>query len=172
MLGLERAMAVSRRASSKVLVGLPTRGVGELPLSLGDVNVEGSIFAIIDQRFLFGVLGASAVSFGPESSMSGFVIVTSDERRFEGVGGVLAPFIPVAGCTIPSNPTKRLAAVIWLSLRIMTKRRPGAGRHGADRGGRARAFSAVSLKNRNFAQLVFNRIRTVQNILLHFVSSG
>ncbi len=71
--GRERAKAVSRRASSRVLVGLvvrPEAGGGAV-LGSGVEKVEGSILPINVQRFLLGVLdggGASAVNFGVAGS--------------------------------------------------------------------------------------------------------
>jgi len=65
------------------------------------------------------------VSFGPESLIvSSLDKLISDETRLDGVGGFLEF---AAWFIIPSNPTRRLAAVAWLSLRIMISRRPGAG---------------------------------------------
>lgn len=74
--GRARASAVSRRASSRVLVGLVVRmgAWGGDVLGSGVEKVEGSILPMNVQRFLFGVLdgeGLSAVSFG--SVMSGAV---------------------------------------------------------------------------------------------------
>jgi hypothetical protein len=67
--GRERAKAVSRRASSRVLVGLVVRpeAGGDDVLESEVENVDGSILPMNVQRFLFGVLegeGVSAVSFG------------------------------------------------------------------------------------------------------------
>jgi len=63
--GRERASAVSRRASSRVLVGLVVRG-GEV-VGGSEEKVEGRILPMNVQRFLFGVVegeGVSDVSFG------------------------------------------------------------------------------------------------------------
>ena len=63
--GRERESAVSRRASSRVLVGLVVRG-GDV-FGDSEVKVEGKILPMKVQRFLFGVLegeGVSGVNFG------------------------------------------------------------------------------------------------------------
>lgn len=63
--GRERASAVSRRASSRVLVGLVVRG-GEV-VGGSEEKVEGKILPMNVQRFLFDVVegeGVSDVSFG------------------------------------------------------------------------------------------------------------
>lgn len=63
--GLARAKAVSRRASSRVFVGLVVRG-GEV-VGESEEKVEGRILPMKVHRFLFGVLegeGVSEVSFG------------------------------------------------------------------------------------------------------------
>jgi len=61
--GRERAIAVSRRASSRVLVGLVVRGCG-VELASAVVKVPGSILPMNVQRFLLGAPVGSAVSFG------------------------------------------------------------------------------------------------------------
>jgi hypothetical protein len=78
--GRERASAVSRRASSRVLVGLVVRG-GEVVGDSGE-KVEGRILPMNVQRFLFGVLDGevvSEVSFG--MLMSAVVPSLSEECR-------------------------------------------------------------------------------------------
>jgi hypothetical protein len=78
--GRERASAVSRRASSRVLVGLVVRG-GEV-VGDSEAKVEGRILPMNVQRFLFGVLegeGESDVSFGV--SMSAVMPSLSEECR-------------------------------------------------------------------------------------------
>lgn len=74
---LERARAVSRRASSRVLVGDVPR-VGDVETSL---KVDGNILPMKDQRFLLGVVGKSVVSFGVVSVVSSLVRAPSDEWR-------------------------------------------------------------------------------------------
>jgi hypothetical protein len=85
--GRARASAVSRRASSRVLVGLVVRfeASGDV-LGSGVEKVEGSILPMNVQRFLFGVLdgdGASAVSFGAvmSAAVSSLESVASEEWR-------------------------------------------------------------------------------------------
>ena len=78
--GRARESAVSRRASSRVLVGLVVRG-GEV-VGGSEVKVEGRIFPMKVQRFLFGVLdgdGVSGVNFGV--LMSAVVSSLSEECR-------------------------------------------------------------------------------------------
>ena len=71
-------------------------------------KVDGSILPMKVQRFLLGVVGESVVSLGLEiSPISNFDSVTSEERRFETAGA----FVVSPGAIIPSNPTKRFAAV-------------------------------------------------------------
>jgi len=63
--GRERESAVSRRASSRVLVGLVVRG-GDV-FGDSEAKVEGKILPMKVQHFLFGVLegeGVSGVNFG------------------------------------------------------------------------------------------------------------
>ena len=111
-----RAIAVSRRASSSVLVGLELR-IGELEPS--DENVDGSILPMKDHLLLLGVFGASIVSFGTElSAVSSFESVARDWR-------LLLP--DEREGMMPSKPRKRLVAGDWLSFRMMRRRRPGAG---------------------------------------------
>ena len=99
--GRVRASAVSRRASSRVLVGLVVRGgeaVGE-----SEEKVEGRILPMKVQRFLLGVLdgeGVSGVSFGVlKSAVSSF----RDEYRLYAVFCVV-PGVAWAGVTMPSKP--------------------------------------------------------------------
>jgi hypothetical protein len=108
--GRARASAVSRRASSRVLVGLVVRG-GEV-VGDSEEKVEGRIFPMKVQRFLLGVLdgeGVSGVSFGLLMS----VVVSSlrDEFRLEAAGGGVTVVV-LAGVTMPSKPRKRLEAGI------------------------------------------------------------
>jgi hypothetical protein len=86
--GRDLAIAVSRRASSRVwvLVGLPRPLVGDEAAVSTDAEAreEGSILPIKVQRFLFGpvVDGESAVSLGlAESAVSSFVRPASEECR-------------------------------------------------------------------------------------------
>jgi hypothetical protein len=82
--GLERARAISRRASSSVLVGLlPRLLVGEEELESGVVeNVEGRILPMKVQRFLLVAEDESAVSFGIAlSAVSSFASVVREEWR-------------------------------------------------------------------------------------------
>jgi hypothetical protein len=74
---LDRAKAVSLRASSRVLVGLVPL-VGDVDASL---KVDGNILPMKDQRFLLGVVGESVVSFGVVSVVSSLVRAPSDEWR-------------------------------------------------------------------------------------------
>ena len=114
--GLVRAIAVSRRASSRVLVGLEPR-VTEFESSVE--NVEGSILPINVHLLLLGVLGASIVSFGTElSAVSSFGSVAREWR-------LLVP--EEREGMIPSKPRKRFVAGDWLSFRMIRSRRPGAG---------------------------------------------
>lgn len=99
--GRERLSAVSRRASSRVLVGLVVRGGEEVGES--EEKVEGRILPIKVQRFLFGVLdeeGVSSVSFGLSKSI---VSSLRDECRLYAVFCVV-PDVVWAGVTTPSNP--------------------------------------------------------------------
>lgn len=95
--GRARASAVSRRASSRVLVGLAVRfwaGGGDV-LGSGVEKVEGSILPMNVQRFLFGVLdgeGESAVSFGAVMS----AVVSILERLGNEEWRLLA-----VGCVVP-----------------------------------------------------------------------
>jgi hypothetical protein len=103
--GRARASAVSRRASSRVLVGLIVRG-GEV-VGDSEEKVEGRILPMKVQRFLLGVLdgeGVSGVNFGLLMS----VVVSSlrDELRLYVVGGMVTGIV-WAGVTIPSKPRKR-----------------------------------------------------------------
>jgi hypothetical protein len=99
--GRVRASAVSRRASSRVLVGLVVRGgeaVGE-----SEEKVEGRILPMKVQRFLFGVLdgeGVSGVSFGVLKSA---VSSLRDKCRLYAVFCVV-PGVVWAGVTMPSKP--------------------------------------------------------------------
>lgn len=81
--GRERAIAVSRRASSSVLVGLgPPLWVGDDEPSVVFEKVEGIIFPIRVHRFLLGVVGESVVSLGVEASaVSSFEREARDECR-------------------------------------------------------------------------------------------
>lgn len=88
-----------------------------------------------------------------------------EERRFEDVDCVLLE----AG-RIPSKPRKRLVEGACVSLRIMRRRRPGAGRHGIVDGGSLCEISAACLRYRWCAQLDFKRYDTIENILLKCVS--
>lgn len=99
--GRERASAVSRRASSRVLVGLVVRGGEEVGES--EEKVEGRILPMKVQRFLFGVLdeeGVSGVSFGLLKSVVSSLRV---ECRLYAVICVV-PGVVLAGVTMPSNP--------------------------------------------------------------------
>lgn len=61
--GRARASAVSRRASSRVLVGLEMRGCSALSWLI--VRADGSILPMNVQRFLLGApIGGSFVSLG------------------------------------------------------------------------------------------------------------
>ena len=98
--GRVRANAVSRLASSRVLVGLDPL-VGEEEPSFVVINVEGSIFPMKVHLFLLGVVG-SAVSFGSELSVvSSFVSAAREWRLDWGVAAVPDK----DGARIPSNPT-------------------------------------------------------------------
>lgn len=113
--GREREIAVSRRASSRFLVGLETRGcsAGE-GVSWVEVMAEGSILPMKVHRFLFGTaLGGSLASFGELV----FVVSTlfkldSEECLLYAVGWVV-PGVTCADVvlTIPSKPRNGLAAV-------------------------------------------------------------
>jgi len=73
---LDRARAVSRLASSRVLVGL----VGEEPPSAVVLKVDGSILPMIDHLFLLGVVGKSVLNFGlAVSAVSSFESALSEE---------------------------------------------------------------------------------------------
>lgn len=92
------------------------------------MNVDGSILPMKVQRFLLGVVGMSLVSFGVFSVVSSLVRPAKD-CRLEAVdltGGEIEDALNGDDIT-PSNPRKRLEAGAWLSLRIMRRRRPGAG---------------------------------------------
>ena len=82
-LGRERASAVSRRASSSVLVGLdPRLCVGDEEPSVPVMKVDGSILPMNVHRFLFVVVGKSVVSFGVDmSAVSSFERVAREECR-------------------------------------------------------------------------------------------
>jgi len=73
---LDRAKAVSLRASSRVFVGFVPL-VGEVVPSL---KVDGNILPMKDHLFLFGVVGKSVVNFGV-SDVSSFVRAPSEEWR-------------------------------------------------------------------------------------------
>ena len=123
--GLDRARAVSRRASSRVLVGLtPRLFIGDEGLKSGLVaNVEGSILPINVQRFLLGE--ESAVSFGfALSAVSDFANVVSKECRLYDVFCV-DPGVLEEGR--PSKPKNKFVGGDWMSFRRITRRRPGAG---------------------------------------------
>ncbi len=129
--GRDRAIAVWRRASSRVLVGLDVRGSAGCDSGVVVVvKVEGSILPMNVQRFLLGAVGGESVgSFGELSVGSDFVVERAGrDCRFDAVG-VLPPDKPCDEdeLTRPSNPRNRLAAGIWLSLRMIRRRRPGAG---------------------------------------------
>jgi hypothetical protein len=81
--GRERASAVSRRASSRVFVGLdPRLWVGDEEPSVPVAKVEGSILPMNVHRLLFVVVGESVVSFGADASaVSSFERVARDECR-------------------------------------------------------------------------------------------
>jgi len=129
--GRLRARAVSFRASSRALVGLVflLLFADEGGVASGEVlNVDGRILPINVQRFLLGVVGVSLVSFGVFSVVSSLVRPAKD-CRLEAVGlagGEIEDALDEDDIT-PSNPRKRLEAGDWLSLRIMRRRRPGAG---------------------------------------------
>jgi hypothetical protein len=135
--GLVRAKAVSRRASSKVRVGLSVRLVLDANASgsVPAVKFAGSILPMKVQRFLPGVLDPSEVSFGSPSTVS--TLVSRDDWRLKAVGPRAAD-----AAISPSNPRKILATGAWLSFRMMRRRRPGAGKQGKVDGGRVRVFSA------------------------------
>lgn len=136
----------------RVLVGAVARGSdGE-----GVVREAGSTLFIrrLDQRFLFG--GAATADAG---SLVDFGGVESVGVEFAaGIGGSggrdcrlflgRMPDRPWGELTIPSKPRNILAGAIWLSLRMMRRRLPGAGLHGDVDGGRTFACSAALLRNK------------------------
>lgn len=79
--GLDRARAISRRASSRFLVGLdPLLCAGDVEQSVAVEEVEGSILPMNVQRHLFEGVGESVVSFGAvASAMSSLGTVTMAE---------------------------------------------------------------------------------------------
>jgi len=111
--GLERAMAVWRRASSRVLVGLPNRGSDAGEGSGVDVKFAGSIFPMKVQRFLLGALGESVPSLRLFSAWSDLASAGGGrDCRFEDFG--ISPDSPCedAELTIPSKPRNMLAVGI------------------------------------------------------------
>ena len=111
--GRDRAMAVWSRASSRVLVGLPTRGSDADGGSGVDVKVPGSIFPMNVHRFLLGALGESVPSLRLFSVLSDLVTVGGRrDCRFEDFG--IRPDSPCedAELTIPSKPRNMLAVGI------------------------------------------------------------
>lgn len=115
-----------------------------------DVNVDGSILPINDQRFLFGVVGSeSTPAFAAVSVVSALVVEGGGrDCRFDGEGCKPDRPCDEDELTIPSKPRNRLAAGIWLSFRIISRRLPGAGWQGAVDGGRILVFSAACFRKR------------------------
>ena len=116
--------AVSRRASSSVFVGEVARllegdtGVGE---SNGE-NVLGIIFPTILHLFFDAAGGKlSGVSLGSWESLSSFVSAVSECLTDGGDGALFGEVV------MPSKPRKMFACGARLSLRIIRRRRPGAG---------------------------------------------
>ncbi len=99
--GRERASAVSRRASSRVLVGLVVRGGEEVGES--EEKEAGRILPMKVQRFLFGVLDGEAVSGVSFGLLKSIVSSLRDECRLYAVFCVV-PGVVWAGVTMPSKP--------------------------------------------------------------------
>jgi hypothetical protein len=94
--GRDRAKAVSRRASSRVLVGLePRLGSGDVLPGSGVEKDDGRILPMNVHRFLLGVpFGESAVSFGFSlSAPSSFEREESEDWRLYDVCCVV-PVVP------------------------------------------------------------------------------
>ena len=116
-----RARAVSRRASSSVLVGLEAF-IGTPWLS-DTVSVDGSIFPIKDHLLLGPEAEASVVSVGTELSAEMVLGTVASEWRLFAKSWA----VPDCDGMIPSKPKKRLEDGECSSFRIMRRRRPGAG---------------------------------------------
>lgn len=137
-----RARAVSFRASSRGCLGLVLVTAG------GESEVdknEGNKRPMKDWRLLFGVVGAS-MRTSATPSVSNFVRATMELRLLAGGGGGTT----LAGSAaeddiVPSKPRNVLGALV--SLRMISKRRPGAGLQEAVEGGSFLVFSAACLRN-------------------------
>lgn len=145
--GRARDKAVSFRASSRDFVG-----VADLAdeVDSGEVERDGNSLPMNVHLFLVGVMAVSAAGLGDSSSLiSSLDGSATRDCRLCALDALLG--IPEAldlRDTRPSKPTKRPGAGNWLSLRIMRRRRPGAGWHGVVDGGSKWESSAFCLKNR------------------------
>jgi len=161
-----RARAVSLRASSSVLVGLEPF-VGELELSDME-SVDGSIFPINDHLLLGAEAEESIVSFGGEFSVVPILETLASEWRLFAKSWAVPDWEGI----MPSKPKKRFGDGECSSLRMMRRRRPGAGWQGAVEGGEVWPVSAAFLKSRYCAQLDFRRVYAVEKIFLARVSNN
>jgi hypothetical protein len=124
--GRERAAAVAWRTCSRGVIGLC--GEGEefgCPVKSGVLN--GIILPRRLQRFLEFAEGSAGMLKSEELERTR---PASNELRLNAVSCV-----PEVAWTMPSKPRNRLAVGVWLSLRMIKRRRPGAGWHGAIEGG-------------------------------------
>lgn len=116
-----RERAISLRASSSVLAGPEPLG----GLAVSEAELPGRILPINAHLLLVGVVGASLVSFDAKLSVDSRLERDAGvERRLYALD-LVVPFKDAV--VTPSKPRKRLDAGGRLSLRMMRRRRPGAG---------------------------------------------
>jgi hypothetical protein len=124
--GRVRAKAVSLRASSRVFVGVVDLAD---EVDSGEVERDGIILPMNVHLFLLGVVAVSAAglggSFSLVSSLDRSAIIDCRLFTLDDLLGI--PEALALWDTRPSKPKKRPGAGNWLSLRIMRRRRPGAG---------------------------------------------
>jgi hypothetical protein len=139
------ARAVSRSVADLVLPSVAGR-TGDVSWLL-DAEENGESLPKMDHLLLPGVTGVVGVlgDFRVRDSLDAEAILSREREEWRlAMLGIDA----MEGGTIPSKPKNRPDAGFWLSLRMMKRRRPGAGVHGAEEGGIVWRCSACTRRKR------------------------